>query len=431
MELKPGYKMTEVGVIPEDWTETKISSIAKIIGGGTPSTDISSYWNGEIPWFTPAEINDENKYVSTSNRTISQEGLKHSSAKLLPYGTILLTTRASIGLKAILLNPATTNQGFQNLIVNKEFDNQFIYYLLEILKKEIIKQASGSTFLEISPRKLGEIHLYLPERIQEQQAIAAALSDVDELLSGLDRLIAKKKDIRLATMQELLTGKKRLPGFQVSPAFQKTEVGTIPEDWDCKSLGDCTDIFRGGSPRPIEAYLTTSDTGYNWIKIGDVQKNEKFIYRTEEKIIEKGVIRSRFVHKGDFLLSNSMSFGRPYILKIDGCIHDGWLVIQNYQSYFDTNFLYYLLCSDAILKQYKTKASGSGVLNLNKELVSSIKVIHPSLAEQQAIASVLSDMDAEIEALEARREKVRNIKTGMMQELLTGKTRLVSAGETA
>lgn len=212
--------------------------------------------------------------------------------------------------------------------------------------------------------------------------------------------------------------------MELKPGYKMTEVGVIPEDWEVKVLGDCSDIYRGGSPRPIEAYLTTSSNGYNWIKIGDVQQNEKFIYRTEEKIIKEGVTRSRFVHKGDFLLSNSMSFGRPYILKIDGCIHDGWLVIQNYQPFFDSNFLYYLLCSEYILKQYKTKAAGSGVLNLNKELVSSIKIICPTIKEQQAIAAALSDVDELLSSLDQLIAKKKNIRLAAMHELLTGKTRL-------
>lgn len=428
MELRPGYTMTELGVLPEDWEVRPLFSIARIVGGGTPSTAISAYWDGNISWFTPSEINDEKKYVSTSNKKISDGGLKKSSAKLLPVGTILLTTRASIGLKAILLLPATTNQGFQNLIINDDIDNEFIYYLLTIFKKELLKQASGSTFLEISPRKLGGILLCLPKSLPEQHAIAAALSDVDALLDAQECLIAKKRNIKLAAMQQLLTGKTRLPGFQQNGKYKQTELGTLPEDWEVGLMGDYSVIYRGGSPRPIEKYLTTASDGCNWVKIGDVQQNAKYIVKTEEKIIKSGIQYSRKVKKGDFLLSNSMSFGRPYILQIDGCIHDGWLVIQDYQHFFDTDFFYYLLCSEEISKQYKVKAAGSGVLNLNKELVSSVIVTCPPLPEQRAIAAVLSDMDAELAALEARRDKLRAVKQGMMRELLTGRTRLAGAG---
>ncbi|MEO9258382.1 MAG: restriction endonuclease subunit S, partial [Crocinitomicaceae bacterium] len=162
------------------------------------------------------------------------------------------------------------------------------------------------------------------------------------------------------------------------------------------------------------------------IKIGDTSRNSKYIVSSAEKIIPEGAQHTRSVYVGDFLLSNSMSFGRPYILKIDGCIHDGWLVLQKYSESFDREFLYYTLMSKDVFNQYLSKASGSGVLNLNKELVKVVELNRPKdLKEQVAIAKVLSDMDLEIEALETKKSKYQDIKQGMMQELLTGKTRLV------
>ena len=206
--------------------------------------------------------------------------------------------------------------------------------------------------------------------------------------------------------------------------MKQTEIGLIPDDWEVKRLGDNVDIFRGGSPRPIEKYLTTNADGINWIKIGDVRPNDKYIHQTEEKIISEGKARSREVKKGDFILSNSMSFGRPYILDIDGCIHDGWLTIQNYAVSFDKEYLYYLLGSDEIFKQYVQMAAGSSVQNLNKEKVSDLQLKVPPLPEQQRISKALSDVDALIFTTEKLLQKKRNIKQGMMQELLTGKKRL-------
>ena len=206
--------------------------------------------------------------------------------------------------------------------------------------------------------------------------------------------------------------------------MKQTEIGLIPDDWEVKRLGDNVDIFRGGSPRPIEKYLTTNADGINWIKIGDVRPNDKYIHQTEEKIISEGKARSREVKKGDFILSNSMSFGRPYILDIDGCIHDGWLTIQNYAVSFDKEYLYYLLGSDEIFKQYVQMAAGSSVQNLNKEKVSDLQLKVPPLPEQQRISKALSDVDALIFTTEKLLQKKRNIKQGTMQELLTGKKRL-------
>lgn len=190
-------------------------------------------------------------------------------------------------------------------------------------------------------------------------------------------------------------------------------------------LGKHATVLRGGSPRPIEAFLTTDPDGINWIKIGDVGVGAKYIVKTEERIIPEGASRSREVKAGDFLLSNSMSFGRPYILKIDGCIHDGWLVIQDYYDSFDTDYLYYALNASETIEQYKSMAAGSSVLNLNKDIVKRVLVNIPSIDEQKALASVLSSVDEEIVNLESKRDKYALVKQGMMQELLTGKTRLI------
>lgn len=206
--------------------------------------------------------------------------------------------------------------------------------------------------------------------------------------------------------------------------MKQTEIGLIPDDWEVKSLGDSVDILRGGSPRPIENYLTTNADGINWIKIGDVKPNDKYIRKTEEKIIPEGKSRSREVKKGDFILSNSMSFGRPYILAIDGCIHDGWLTIQKYAETFDKEFLYYLLGSDEVFNQYVQMAAGSSVQNLNKDKVADLQLKIPPLPEQQRIAKALSDVDALISTTEKLIQKKKNIKQGAMQNLLTGKKRL-------
>ena len=211
---------------------------------------------------------------------------------------------------------------------------------------------------------------------------------------------------------------------KVPEGYKVTEVGVIPENWDTNLLGDIIVVYRGGSPRPIQDYLTTSNSGINWIKIGDVGIGAKYIEKTEEKIIPEGITRSRYVKPGDLLLSNSMSFGRPYILRTDGCIHDGWLVLKNYEETLESNFLYYLLSSDVVLQQYKSKAAGSGVLNLNKDLVNSVNLVVPPLTEQKSIAEALSDTDNLIQSLEKLIDKKKKIKQGAMQQLLTGKKRL-------
>ena len=191
-----------------EWKEVRLGEVAFVIGGGTPNTDISDYWSGDIPWFTPSEIG-ENKYVNISERTISEKGLNDSSAKILPKGTILFTSRATIGAKAILTTEATTNQGFQSFVVNNENSNEFIYYYLDIILNEIKQKASGSTFPEVSAESLRKILIKIPD-INEQNAIASVLVNADKEIELANKKLARLQEEKKGLMQVLLTGKKRI-----------------------------------------------------------------------------------------------------------------------------------------------------------------------------------------------------------------------------
>ena len=191
-----------------EWKEVRLGEVAIIIGGGTPNTGISDYWNGNIPWFTPSEIG-KNKYVNISEKTISEKGLNDSSAKLLPKGTILFTSRATIGAKAILKTEATTNQGFQSLVVTDGNNNEFIYYYLDIILNEIKQKASGSTFPEVSAESIRKIKVVIPN-LEEQTAIASVLVDADKEIELANKKLARLQEEKRGLMQVLLTGKKRI-----------------------------------------------------------------------------------------------------------------------------------------------------------------------------------------------------------------------------
>ena len=166
----------------------------------------------------------------------------------------------------------------------------------------------------------------------------------------------------------------------------------IPTSWCWVQLRQVAIVARGGSPRPIKDYLTDSEDGINWIKIGDTEQGGKYINATKEKICPKGVSKSRFVHKGDFLLTNSMSFGRPYITNIDGCIHDGWLVISPFSNTYNQNFLYYLLSSNFAYRQFVGKVAGGVVKNLNSDKVADAIFPLPPLEEQQRIVAQIEKL---------------------------------------
>lgn len=204
---------------------------------------------------------------------------------------------------------------------------------------------------------------------------------------------------------------------------------TYPSEWNEKSFNDFMKIKRGASPRPIESYITSSTDGVNWIKIGDAPRYGKYIASTAEKITPKGAIHSVSVYPGDFILSNSMSFGRPYILNIEGCIHDGWLRLYDFQSEATDEFLYYLLSSSYVQRQYEAFAAGSGVQNLNKEVVKKVNVVLPSIPEQEEIARTLSQFDTYIDDLAELIEKKKGIRDGALEDLMSRKTRLVNLSD--
>jgi type I restriction enzyme S subunit len=418
MELtKTKFKQTEVGLIPEDWDVKLINQICTVIRGASPRPKGDKrFYGGNIPRLMVEDVTRDGKFVTPQIDFLTFEGAKMS--RPCPSGTLTIVCSGTVGIPSFLKVDSCIHDGFIGLInIDKKVSDDFLFHQFVSLKQSFDSSAThGGVFTNLTTTGVKEFRIPLPPTFNEQKAIATALSEVDQLIAKLEKLIEKKKAIKQGAMQALLTpphkGGKRLDGF----------IG----DWVRSRVCDVIKVSRGGSPRPIQDFITNSPTGINWIKIGDTSPFSKFINSSQEKIIEEGQAFSRNVFVGDFLLSNSMSFGRPYILNINGCIHDGWLVLQNYSDYFDKDFLYYTLMTTDVHSQYLMKASGSSVLNLNKELVNSVELNRPvDLTEQRAISKILSELDLEILAMEKTKFKVEKIKQGMMQELLTGRTRLV------
>lgn len=189
------------------------------------------------------------------------------------------------------------------------------------------------------------------------------------------------------------------------------------KDWEVKKLGDVCEIERGGSPRPISSYITNDIDGINWIKIGDASDGSKYISSTKEKIKSEGVRKSRMVYKGDFILSNSMSFGKPYILDIDGCIHDGWLVIRDINNLFEKSFLYYYLSSPKIYREFKKMAVGGVVSNLNTSLVKGLYILIPPFQIQQQIVEELDCLTSIIEKQKKQLEELDNLAQSIFYDM--------------
>ena len=189
------------------------------------------------------------------------------------------------------------------------------------------------------------------------------------------------------------------------------------DPWEQRKLNELVIIERGGSPRPIDKFITNDANGLNWVKIGDAPQQGNYITKTAEKIIPEGLSKTREVHPGDLILSNSMSFGKPYIMAINGCIHDGWLLIRDTNKVFDLKFLCQMLGIEQMLSQYKALAAGSTVNNLNKELVGNTNVKIPNIKEQQQIGDYFANLDNLITLHQRKYNKLLNVKKSMLEKM--------------
>ena len=247
---------------------------------------------------------------------------------------------------------------------------KYLYYFLRKDDLSMLRNGFRGTGLKhISKDYVSNIQIPIID-LKEQKTMVGVLDKLNNSIEGEKQLIVCYDKLIKSRFNEM---------------FSNYKVIT--------RLGDLANICRGASPRPISSFITKDDSGINWIKIGDVDTNAIYITKTEEKITKEGANKSRMVYKGDFILSNSMSFGRPYILGINGCVHDGWLIISNYQKHFEPLFLYYSLRSDDVQSQFEHDASGTTVKNLNSDIVKNTFVITSPLKEQKEFSSFVEHID--------------------------------------
>ena len=409
-QLPCGYKHTEVGVIPEDW---RITSLGRLIASVEYGSSAKSDMDGRTPVLRMGNLQggkiDWNDLVFTSNQAeINKYSLKKGDVLFNRTNTIDLVGKTSIYegehpaifagyLIRINVHPTLLNSHYLNYVLNAEFSRKYSAKVLSVA----VGQAN------INGQKLKTYPIPLPPTLDEQEAIAEALSDADALIESLEQLIAKKRLIKQGAMQELLTGKKRLPGFEIKSGYKQSEVGEIPEDWEVTTIDKIATVGRGRviSHREIAKSLNpvypvySSQTSNNGIMgyLDTYDFEGEFITWTTDGA-NAGTVFYRF--------------GRFNCTNVCGTIR---LNTDNHM--FVTNVLS-RLAPDHVSRHL-------GNPKLMNDVMKRVKVALPVKNEQTAIASILSDMDAEIVALEERLEKARQIKQGMMQELLTGRVRLV------
>lgn len=404
MELAVEYKKSEVGLIPHDWTVANIGDDCYCFSGGTPTTSIREYYGGSIPWITSGDLNSQ-RIVDVDGR-ITRKGLEYSSAKMVHEGTLLLALYgATAGVAAITGIRAAINQAVL-AIQTKEIDTEYLFQYLRFRKEMFL-----STYLQGGqPNLSGEIvklfKIPLPPTRSEQIAIAEALSDADAYIDSLEKLLVKKRDIKQGVMKELLTGTRRLPGFEIEAGSRNSLVGSLPNDWSICNLGGLAHIKTG--TRNNEDKVENGNYPF-FVRSANVERIDTFSHDCEAILIPgEGGIGSIFHYvNGRFN------------------VHQRVYAITDFSASVSARFLFYYLKIrfGAHAMQHSVKAT---VDSLRLPTFMEFNVGMPSnIMEQHAIATVLSDIDAEVDLLKKKLTKARDIKQSMMQNLLTGKVRLV------
>jgi restriction endonuclease S subunit/predicted nucleotidyltransferase len=371
--------------LPKGWQVKTLGEVCDIFNGATPSKSKKKYWdNGDINWFTIKDIRNQGRVINNTEQKITQSGFKNSSLKILPINSVLLCCTASIGEFAITKIKLTTNQQFNGLVIKDKniLMPEYLYYFSSTLKNKLLNNSSQTTISFLSLTKLKKISIPIPPLAEQQQIVAT----LDSLFAYIKQ---NKEDIK-----QNIQNTKDLFNSKLEQIFNNKD-----NNWQEKKLGEVLYIERGGSPRPIQKYLTDDENGLNWIKIADATASDKYIYKTKQKITKEGLHKTKLVKENDFILSNSMSFGKPYIMKTTGCVHDGWLILRDENNKLNQDFLYYLLSSPFVFNQFDNLASGATVRNLNITLVSKVKIPLPSLKEQQTIANNLDKLSNQVQQL--------------------------------
>jgi type I restriction enzyme S subunit len=423
MELKPGYKQTDLGIFPEEWAVEPLGGHATFRTGPFGSAlHKSDYTSDGIPIVNPMHIVN-GKVEPTRTMTVTEEAARKLSDFRLKAGEIVIGRRGDMGRCAVVREQyAGWLCGTGSMIIRpRGVDPAFLQRVLSSPRSvAAIEHASvGTTMVNLNQATLSELAIQFPP-LPEQRAIGAALSEVNALLDGLDRLIAKKRDLKQAALQQLLTGSKRLPGFK--------------GHWEVKRLGDGVTFLRHGvNPR---AELV-SEGQVKYLHYGEVHASRN-VYLSPDALpclpVSKAAGLDR-LQDGDLVFADASEDveGVCKSVEIRG-VGDTDLVagLHTIAARFDQDLLAdgfkgFLQFCPEFSTHLRRLAAGTKVYATNRAHIASVEMRVPSVAEQTAIATVLADMDSEIAALEARRHKTYDLKAAMSQELLTGKTRLVHA----
>jgi len=397
----------------DDWEQRKLGEITDILSASRVHKE---EWKTEgVPFFRSSDVMAAFKGTMNDKVFISQELFeKLSEISGKPQrGDIFITGGGSIGTPYIVLNNEPLYSKDADLIWVKKgevHDSFYLYsyFVSPIFREYLLSISHTGTIAHYTIEQVKKTPIFFPS-LEEQQKIGVYFSTLDRLITLHQRKYSRLCNIKKSMFEKMFP----------------REGATVPEirfagftgDWEQRKFSDLVQIERGGSPRPIDDFITDSPNGLNWVKIGDAPTQGHFITKTAEKIRPEGLSKTREVHPGDLILSNSMSFGKPYIMGIDGCIHDGWLLIRDSNNIFDLTFLCHLLDTPQMLDQYRSLAAGSTVNNLNKELVGNTTVTIPGMDEQRVLGQFLENLDHLITLHQRELERLQNIKKACLEKM--------------
>ena len=434
--MRPGYKQTEIGPIPEDWEVVALGDLCTVITKGTTPTSIGSAFTSQGVAFLKAEsISESGQPISEKTAFIDERTHGLLKRSQLAAGDLLFSIAGVLGRVGVIddaVLPANTNQALAVIRLRSGPNPQLVFLSLRgpIVQSQLRNISVQAAQANISLQNVRDFLVPLPTSMLEQDAIAAALSDVEALLGGLDRLIAKKRDLKQAAMQQLLTGQTRLPGFASCQSIEVHELGMFPRDWAVSRLKDLVDPSRGIRYGIVQPGAYDPD-GRFMIRGQDYSESKGWadpseVFRVGEEVEKR--YRSARVQRGDLIMTIVGYCGHVEVVPawLDGAnLTQTTARIAILPDKASPAFCKYMLQSATGKRQVASFLKGAAQPGLNCGDVEKFRLALPTPLEQTAIAAVISDMDAELLALEARRDKTRALKQAMMQELLTGRTRLV------
>ena len=413
--------MTEIGEIPSEWKVKKLGEIT--IGKGEYGIGASAteYIEGKPRYLRITDIGDSCRLLFNDIKGLDDADYEKY---ILKEGDIVFARTGNTTGKGYVYNREHGELVYAGFLIKYSIDNNiakhnFIKYVIQSKRYwdwvNIMSTRSGQP--GINSNEYSSFIVQLPP-LKEQEKIASILSTVDEQIDNVDALIEKNKELKKGLMQTLLT-----KGIGHTK-FKKTEIGEIPDEWETINLGQLAEIKRGASPRPISSPKWFSEKkNVGWIRISDVTKTKKYLNDTEQYLSDEGVAKSRLVKPNDLIMSICATVGKPIILNMEACIHDGFVVFDNLdKNKILTDYLYYLLQKKE--QDFKGMGQTGTQANLNTSIVGSTTITLPSLKEQGKIASILSEVDDKIEEYENKRQKLEELKKGLMQQLLTGMIRV-------